>query len=542
MPAADACESIQQTIDLEAIRHDPNGYLEENAVLRARERLCEQELLDQQQDVWHVRIACLEELCQELSDEEASSLTERAGLDEAAAERLNQIAAANVQAIAAAKRSKSEAQAAMAEAQIKARASEREEVLLEAVTRERVQTSMIHANSAYSLQARSESLQAATDKEVEVVSAFAAELQALEARAVMEERRMAHEQKVQSLQMQVTEAAALEAQSAAEEEAEACLRRDEEDSDKHAALMRRLRAAAMRRLATLEEEQETRKKELQEARYALRDADQQSATLLTSLRSQHAADGQRIAAAKAGVLEELQLLASERQEREAALAATETEISSVEASTQAAAEQALAAKTASDELAVRSHLVLRIQEESEEKDAQRLAQAEHALAEELRQQEQHHRRLMEEEQCAADQHRTASAAEAAVAADSEKLRQELQAVRCRAQSMEVDLASELQASSSIASAKSAELAAATGQELAAAEAACADAVARATARRAESLGAAVARRDQGLRRLSELRVALRRQHEEAEAEHARALGQEHEAELEFLRLQSQVYH
>ncbi|CAE8633221.1 unnamed protein product, partial [Polarella glacialis] len=223
--------------------------------LRFRERFCEQELLMRESEVRTTRIEALEYQCQRLAEEQAAVLEVRAQRDAAGARLLAELTAKSLGAASRAKCCMSEARADLAESQLQARASEREEALLEAVARERVQTSMIHANNACALQTRAEALQAAAVRETEAGKSFAAELQALEARAALEDRRFMHEQKVRNLQLQVIEASDLEAEKASAEEALFAQQRQAEEAAQHAATLRRFRASACRRLAMLEEEE-----------------------------------------------------------------------------------------------------------------------------------------------------------------------------------------------------------------------------------------------------------------------------------------------
>eukprot|EP00930_Biecheleria_cincta_P032882 TRINITY_DN22783_c0_g1_i1.p1 TRINITY_DN22783_c0_g1~~TRINITY_DN22783_c0_g1_i1.p1 ORF type:complete len:398 (+),score=128.90 TRINITY_DN22783_c0_g1_i1:47-1240(+) len=384
----------------QAFLSERRRYLQEDAALKVRERLCEQELLDKERQVWTDRIRGLESLCQHLMDEECSVFADRTRLGEEAALRISEFGPKSKQVLADAKARMAQARADQAEAQIRTRAAEREEALLEAVARERVQTSMIHANNARSLQNRAESLQAAVTKEAEASRAFATEAQALEARATLEERRLALERKSQSLQLQVTEAATLEAEKAAAEEQEAAFAREEEDNEKHATQMRRLRASSSRRLVVLEEEQaeSCRSRCTQEAC----DADAQSGTLLTSLRRQHAAEGKRLSATKAALVEELQDIHAERDERSAILIEIQRKVLLAEDASQEAVKQVESVRASTEELAGRKLLVQCLQEEAEEKDKKRLARAEDILSEELKLQEGRRGQLLAEESRAAE--------------------------------------------------------------------------------------------------------------------------------------------
>ncbi|CAE8733702.1 unnamed protein product [Polarella glacialis] len=100
------------------------------------------------------------------------------------------------------------------------------------------------------------------------------------------------------------------------------------------------------------------------------------------------------------------------------------------------------------------------------------------------------------------------------------------------------MVTELHATSSSAASRSAQLRTAGNKELATVESACARAATSASERSAALFCGATARRDAAVTRLTQLRSALRQQHQAAEAAHAAALGDEQQAELQFLQMQS----
>eukprot|EP00928_Gymnodinium_smaydae_P030106 TRINITY_DN22466_c1_g7_i2.p1 TRINITY_DN22466_c1_g7~~TRINITY_DN22466_c1_g7_i2.p1 ORF type:complete len:656 (-),score=209.64 TRINITY_DN22466_c1_g7_i2:171-2030(-) len=147
-----------------------------------------------------------------------------------------------------------ETRAATTRACVEARAAEREEALLEAVVRERLQGAALHASHARQLQDRAATLEAAAQQEAEAVKALVSELNSMESCVLMEDRRGLHEQRLRDIHLQVNAAATADAELSAEELVAALEAEVAEDAGEHAEALRRCRTSAARRLGALEDE------------------------------------------------------------------------------------------------------------------------------------------------------------------------------------------------------------------------------------------------------------------------------------------------
>lgn len=502
-------------------------YFAEDAVLRARERRCEQELMERERTIWEARVRMLEGECSELDRAISMTRTEGKALETAATQRWVMLEAEERSAAASVR-------ADTSEAYLEVRSMEREEALLEAGARERMQTSVVHANNARTLQSRAEVLQASASREAEASESLATELHALEARALVEERRCAHEQRGQTLHLQVTESAVVDAENSAAEVVGAAHREEEEDTAKHAAAMRRWRVQSVRRLAALEEEEAAKwqSRSLLEARGAAHSADTSASEMMAKLRSQHATNCQHLASAREHALAELRTLEEEHRE----LNAGEGELEIAEAATASASEAITIARTTTTALACRCAVAERQVREYSLEDLTCLAETEARIAWEF-----HWSQLLEVQSQAVEERtmelrRRLAGLEESAASQLETLRRELARAVEDGFSVEAGIQLELQAAANAAAREKA-ISECGNREMLAAETACAMAAADAEVHRSGALDAARLHRDRNLHMLGELRLALRQQHEQAEAAHAAAIGDEQQAERILMQMQ-----
>lgn len=192
-----------------------------------------------------------------------------------------------------------------------------EESLASKSVHEREVRSMQHEQRASLLRERAAELQAESERLQNLSEELFPELSSLEARAVSDDRRVAHEHRVRSLHMQVTEAALQEVEFNAGAFLENIRNEEEEDAQKHAMTMRKIRAANARRLAIYEDEEHARRQDYlaQETQDAVRQADVRTAQIMASLRDQRAADGRRLAKSKEELQADLNRIVEEMRGR-----------------------------------------------------------------------------------------------------------------------------------------------------------------------------------------------------------------------------------
>lgn len=506
------------------------GFLD-GLALRAQERRREQDLMDNERNLWHERIAALEKECAALDGASASALEAH---NACCAATENRIAARNEKIEAAVEM----ASATVEQAYMEARTMKQEEAAMESLAQERVQSSVHHASSAQALQERAAVLEGTIAQEADVGEHLSHEISVLESRVLVEERRGAQEQRVRALHLQVTEAATRDVEESAADLSRAAATEEAEDAAQHLSEVRRLRAEHRRRLLALEAEVEEAAAEVQRntsipapGGSALETggmaeqsaADAKAAGLLAELRSRRAADARRLAAAReeanaevAALKAEAGQLAESHEAKDEELAVAQRQLANVNEAVVSIRHAAAAAAGQCARVGQQLH-------EQDLESAARLASAEQRAARERRWRSRLRAEASNLETHSASLRRERCRAEQASASELEELRRELAVVR----SARLDCAA-IEASKAIR---------VTENELATASEMCTAEAAEAARRRGEALLVARERKDRAVGGLQELRSALRRQHEAAEAEHEAALNAEARAERALAQAQ-----
>lgn len=504
------------------------GFLD-GLALRAQERRREQELMDSERKLWHERIAALERECTALDGASAIALEAHTAC---CAATENRIAARNARIEAAV----AMARATVEQAYIEARTMKLEEAAMESIAQERVQNSVHNASSAQALQERAVVLEGTIAQEMDVGEHLSQEVSVLESRVLVEERRGAQEQRVRALHLQVIEAATRDVEESATELSHAAATKESEDAAQHLSEMRRFRAEHKRRLLALETEMEEAAASVQSsatitAPLALEAggmaeqsaADAKAAGLLAELRSRRAADARRLAAAREEASAEIAALRAEAGQLAEAHEAKDEELSVAQRQLANVNEAVVSTRHATAAAAGQCARVTQKLHEHDLESAARLALAARRAARERRWRSRLRAEASNLETHGASLRRERCRAETASATELEELRTELAAVR----NARLDSAA-IEASKAIRF---------TESELVTARETCTAEAAEAARRREEALLVARERKDRAVGGLQELRGALRRQHEAAEADHEAALNAEARAERALAQAQ-----
>jgi len=179
---------------------------------------------------------------------------------------------------------------------------------------DQMKIAMAHANEASEWQSRVDALQEIQIQEAEKVEAASREITALEAQAMLEERRAAQEQRVRNVLLKCTEAGLQDVQTNMVELVEEFRHREQEEKAEQACVLRQLRRSNAKEVQALQEV------ELAHSREEAREREEGKASrLVVSLRKQHASDMRRLSADEESLSAEVALMRGELEGRSQAL-------------------------------------------------------------------------------------------------------------------------------------------------------------------------------------------------------------------------------